>query len=334
MAQRQAARAAERDGGDGGNDDVFLADEDNVDESRELQHISDREDHALHERNIKANLIPISAPTSPDQPSPRRRSMQRRMSHIASENAPSGLRRSNSTSTLFVDSTVSRPNMEDTLRCVALALHYTIVDGHKQQDPELYSKHFDEKLFPLTESPVPAEYASNIPDDSVIYSFMNRLFHAAALTAECGIITVVYINRIIQYTDLALHASNWRRVLLGSILMASKVWDDQAVWNVDFCSILPRIEVEDMNELERTYLEMLQFNINVDSSVYAKYYFELRSLAEEAERPFPLEPMTHEQAANLEATTKHVTEAAEKVTTLRGTKSMDHREFHSKAVVS
>ena len=111
--------------------------------------------------------------------------------------------------------------MEDTLRCVALALHYTILDGHKQSDAELYSQYFDEKTFPLTEAPVPASYVSNIPEDSEIYGFMNRLFHAAALTAECGIITVVYINRIIQYTDLALHASNWKRVLLVRVFYLS-----------------------------------------------------------------------------------------------------------------
>ncbi len=62
------------------------------------------------------------------------------------------------------------------------------------------------------------------------------------------------------------------------------------VWNVDFCKIFPRITLDEMwdlvsrtddrNDLECTYLEMLQFNMNVESAVYTKYYFDLRSLAE------------------------------------------------------
>lgn len=54
------------------------------------------------------------------------------------------------------------------------------------------------------------------------------------------------------------------------------------------------------NELERQFLELLQFNINVPSSVYAKYYFDLRSLAEANNLSFPLEPLSRDRAYKLE----------------------------------
>ncbi|EDL83780.1 similar to 5730405I09Rik protein (predicted), isoform CRA_c [Rattus norvegicus] len=150
-------------------------------------------------------------------------------------------------------------------------------------------------------SEVPPDYDKHNPEQKQIYRFVRTLFSAAQLTAECAIVTLVYLERLLTYAEIDICPANWKRIVLGAILLASKVWDDQAVWNVDYCQILKDITVEDMNELERQFLELLQFNINVPSSVYAKYYFDLRSLAEANSLSFPLEPLSRERAHKLEA---------------------------------
>ncbi|XP_030830316.1 cyclin-Y-like protein 1, partial [Strongylocentrotus purpuratus] len=108
------------------------------------------------------------------------------------------------------------------------------------------------------------------------------------------------LERLLTYAEIDVTPSNWKRMVRGAIILGSKLWDDQAVWNVDYCQILRELTVEDLNELERQFLELLQFNINVSASVYAKYYFDLRELADTYEHAFPLESLSTERALKLE----------------------------------
>ncbi|XP_068565750.1 cyclin-Y isoform X2 [Cebidichthys violaceus] len=279
-----------------------------------LQHISDREnlDDLPMEYNPSdhpraSTIFLIKSQTDVAVPNKRVREKRKSLyinhfTHISeNKHHPGPVRRKySSCSTIFLDdSTISQPNLKYTIKCVALAIYYHI--KNRDVDGRMLVDIFDEKLHPLTKSEIPPDYEKHDPEQKQIYRFVRTLFSAAQLTAECAIVTLVYLERLLTYAEIDISPANWKRIVLGAILLASKVWDDQAVWNVDYCQILKDITVEDMNELERQFLELMQFNINVPSSVYAKYYFDLRSMAEANNLSFPLEPLSREKAQKLEA---------------------------------
>merc|ERR1711991_1236373 len=72
------------------------------------------------------------------------------------------------------------------------------------------------------------------------------------------------------------------------------------VWNVDFLSLFPNVSVEDLNALERKFLQVLNYNVGMKASEYAKYYFDLRELSGEGKFE-SVKPLTQEQAEKLES---------------------------------
>ncbi|XP_057683997.1 cyclin-Y-like protein 1 [Corythoichthys intestinalis] len=262
-----------------------------------IQHISDRElpDELAQETNPSDHPRASTLFLNKSQTDVR----EKRKSIYINHTSPGLLtRKYSSCSTIFLDdSTVSQPNLKTTIKCVALAIYYHI----KNRDSSRSLDIFDEKKHPLSHEKVADDYYAVNPEHRLIYRFIRTLFSSAQLTAECAIVTLVYLERLLTYAEMDICPSNWKRIVLGAILLASKVWDDQAVWNVDYCQILKDITVEDVNEMERNFLELLQFNINVPASVYAKYYFDLRSLADDNNFGFPLEPLSNKQAKKLEA---------------------------------
>lgn len=139
--------------------------------------------------------------------------IRRRSQHQIADLRP--LKKSSSCSTIYLDdSTVSQPNLKNTVKCVALAMYYHIKNRKSQREIDI----FDEKLHPLTREGVSLDYDKHNPEHRQIYKFVRTLFNAAQLTAECAIITLVYLERLMTYSELDIQPSNWKRIVLGKLL--------------------------------------------------------------------------------------------------------------------
>ncbi|XP_063472532.1 cyclin-Y-like protein 1 [Symphalangus syndactylus] len=259
---------------------------------------------------------------------------EKRKSNHLNHVSPGQLTKKHSSgSTIFLDDrTVSQPNLRTTVKCVTLEIYYHI----KNRDANRSLDIFDERSHPLTREKVPQEYLKHDPEHKFIYRFVRTLLSAAQLTAECATVTLVYLERLSTYAEINICPTNWKRIVLGAILLASKVWDDQAVWNVHYCQILKDITVEDMNEMERHFSELLQFNINVPASVYAKHYLDLLSLADDDNLNFLFAPLSKERAQNLEAIYRLCEDKALCGAAIRRSFSADNfiGIQHSKAILS
>uniref|UniRef100_A0A286XM23 Cyclin N-terminal domain-containing protein n=1 Tax=Cavia porcellus TaxID=10141 RepID=A0A286XM23_CAVPO len=199
------------------------------------------------------------------------------------------------------ESILSQPNHRNIVQCMTLAVYYHI----KYRDANRSLDIFDERLHSLTKEKLPEDYFEHDPEHECIYRFVAIIFNAAWLPTECAIMTSlyslqIYLERLLSYAKVDLCPANWKRIVLGAILVACKVWHDKAVWNTDFCQILKNLALKDINQLERHYLCLLEFNVNVSASIYAKYYFDLRSLADHSNMYFVSAPLTKERAQKLE----------------------------------
>jgi len=114
---------------------------------------------------------------------------------------------------------------------------------------------------------------------------------------------MIYIERMSVASKLNMAPDNWAILILGALIVTSKVWDDLSIWNVDFCSIFRELSVDEMNILERFYLSLMEYNVSVKSSLFAKKFFDLRDFATINGSAFDLKALSKGDAKQLESQT-------------------------------
>jgi hypothetical protein len=201
-----------------------------------------------------------------------------------------------STATMFFNTQNSclNPNCDDTLRCVSVVIHNTLL--FFEDTPMVTKSIWNENQFPITDH-VELE---KIPSIESVLNFLMAVFHSENLSGETAIMTIAYIDRYLTLTGSTFNPCNWRRITLSCIIVASKVWEDLAVWNADFVALFPKLSVTDLNSLEREMLTALDYVVSFKSSIYCKYYFDLRRFSELNDLNFPLKQLSQEEQNKLE----------------------------------
>eukprot|EP01038_Epipyxis_sp_PR26KG_P007391 gene7391-10072_t len=122
-----------------------------------------------------------------------------------------------------------------------------------------------------------------IPELSVVHEFISNLFIKAQLSAECSIVCLIYVERLMEVANVPLVGKNWRPILLCGLLLASKVWQDLSSWNIEISQVYPQFSLKSINKIEMVFCKEIQWMLYISRTAYAKYYFALRSLTEKSD---------------------------------------------------
>jgi hypothetical protein len=120
---------------------------------------------------------------------------------------------------------------------------------------------------------------------------------------EIPILCLVYLERFLTKTGVLMNHANWKRLTLISLILASKIWDDDSLENVHFPQVLPDITLKEISSLEKVFLSLIDFDLMIRGSEYAKYYFVLKTFADSFNSTLPMGPLPVEKMSELQNNT-------------------------------
>lgn len=143
-----------------------------------------------------------------------------------------------------------------------------------QTKVKIHEDIFSEKIHPMTKE---KPNFTKMPPLDTVYNFLKGLFEHSKCDHEVIIMSLAYIERLLEMSKLTFDSSNWRRITLAAFIVADKAWNDLAVWNEDFLALFKGfVKIRDLNALEMKFLSLIQYKIFLKNSMYTKYYFELK----------------------------------------------------------
>ncbi|XP_024363913.1 cyclin-U1-1 [Physcomitrium patens] len=116
-----------------------------------------------------------------------------------------------------------------------------------------------------------------------IAKYLERIFKYTNCSASCFVVGYVFIDRLIhRQPDLLVTSLNVHRLLVTSVMVATKILDDVHFNNAFFARV-GGVSVGELNRLELEFLFRLDFRLTVTVSIFESYcsYLEKEVMATE-----------------------------------------------------
>jgi hypothetical protein len=140
------------------------------------------------------------------------------------------------------------------------------------------------------------------PSFDLVYKYCKYVVIAAKMEKEIPILALVYLERLLTRTGILMNELNWRRLILVTMCVASKIWDDDSLENEHFPKVMQDVTGQEINTFERVFLDLIGYDLVIKGAEYAKYYFILRTIAQNNKIQMPLQPLSVKQILKLQKT--------------------------------
>ena len=119
--------------------------------------------------------------------------------------------------------------------------------------------------------------SSTCPPISVT-AYLARIQKYAKCSDSCFVVALIYVDRLIELRNIVLTSLNVHRIIITSILLATKSLDDVS-FNNSYFAKLGGISSKEINLLECEFLCLVNYSLYVRPEAYDKYCRELSNFS-------------------------------------------------------
>ena len=123
---------------------------------------------------------------------------------------------------------------------------------------------------------------SEIPPKISVYDYVYRIQKYCLIEKNTIILALIYIDRICEMNRFILTNYNIHRILFISILTAIK-YNEDSVYSNKYYSEVAGVSLKELNLMENSFIELLDFKLFVTEEEFKKYSFYLENFKNNAD---------------------------------------------------